>query len=103
MGVLGKLILETARGNVKERVLSLEERAKVLAGIRRYFDGPFEFREPRDDNGAPYIYDSKGNAVAMLMWPAHPVEETGDAEQATYALGRLMAAACSEDQTSEKP
>lgn len=90
---LGRLVLETARGNVKERTVSGKELAEIRANMARYFKGPLEFREPLDESGAPYIYDANGNAVAMLMWPGHLVEETAAAEQATYALGRVMAAA----------
>lgn len=89
---LGRLMLETARGTVKERTVTGKELAEIRANMTRYFKGPLHFREPVDESGAPYIYDANGNAVAMLMWPGHPVEETAAAEQATYAMGRAMAA-----------
>jgi hypothetical protein len=99
---LGKLVLDTARGDVKERILTPTERDEVLASIAKYFKGPLQFREPLDDSGAPYIYDAEGHIVAMLMWPGHPVEETAAAEQATYALGRLMASIPVPDETLER-
>lgn len=89
---LGRLLLETARGSVKERIVTGKELAEIRANMARYFKGPLHFREPLDESGAPYIYDANGNAVAMLIWPGHPVEETAAAEQATYALGHAMAA-----------
>lgn len=57
----------------------------------KYFKPPLEFREPKTDSDAPQIYDSNGQAVAYLLWPFHPGEETSQAEQETYRLGRLMA------------
>lgn len=99
---LGKLVLDTARSDVKERVLTPTERAEVLSNIARYFKGPFKFREPLDDSGAPYIYDANGSIVAMLMWPGHPADETAAAEQATYALGRLMASIPVPDETLDR-
>lgn len=89
---LGRLLLDTARGTVKERTVTGKELAEIRANMARYFKGPLHFREPLDESGAPYIYDANGNAVAMLIWPGHPVEETAAAEQATYALGHAMAA-----------
>lgn len=58
---------------------------------RRYFKPPLRFVEPIDDQSAATIVDANGNAVAMLYWPGHPVDETHQAEQATYELGRRMA------------
>ena len=62
----------------------------------RYFPNPFTFREPEGESGFPTIVDAKGFTVAHLFWPTHPPEETTQAEQETYALGRVMAsvAAC---------
>lgn len=62
--------------------------------IERYFALPLSLHEP-EGNDAAYIRDAKGNAVAMLMWPAHPPEESDRAVEATYAVGRAMAAAVS--------
>ncbi len=90
---LGRLVLETARGTVKERTVSGRELAEIRANMERYFRGPLQFREPQTDSEVPVIYDATGNQVAMLYWPGHPVEETAAAEQATYALGHAMAAA----------
>lgn len=95
---LGRLVLQTARGTVKERTVTGKELAEVRANMERYFKGPLQFREPRTDSEGPVIYDAAGNQVAMLFWPTHPAEETGAAEQATYALGRAMAAAASESE-----
>jgi hypothetical protein len=69
--------------------------------IARYFAPPLKLHEP-DGNDAAFIRDAKGNTVAMLMWPTHPVEETEQAEQATYALGRLMASALTPDPVTLK-
>ncbi len=59
----------------------------------KYWVPPFRLVEPETDNQAANIMDSKGNLVAMMFWPTHPVEETAEAEQATYHLGRLFATA----------
>jgi hypothetical protein len=56
----------------------------------KYYKAPFEFREPKTDNEGPFIYDKDGNQIAMLFWPIHPVDETEQAEQETYRLGRAM-------------
>lgn len=90
---LGKLILDTARGDVKQRTLSPEETRQIWESIGRYFKGPLQFSEPKDDNEFARILDASGNLVAHLFWPGHPADETEAAEQATYALGRAMAAA----------
>jgi hypothetical protein len=92
---LGKLILDTARGNVKQRTLTSDEAAQMRESIARYFKGPFGFREPQNDSEAAVIVGADGTSVASLYWPCHPVEETAAAEQATYALGRVMADAAS--------
>jgi hypothetical protein len=97
---LGRLLLETARGSVKERTVTGKELAEIRANMARYFKGPLRFREPQTDSDGPLIDDADGNPVAMLYWPCHPVEETTAAEQATYELGRAMAAAL--EPTSEK-
>jgi hypothetical protein len=57
----------------------------------KYFKGPFEFREPKSDSDGPWIYDGEGHQVVMLFWPTHSAEETPDAEQETYRIGRLLA------------
>lgn len=60
----------------------------------KYFRG-LRFVEPTSDSdvNGPHIVDANGAIVAKLFWPGHPVEETAAAEQATYTLGRAMAAA----------
>lgn len=62
-----------------------------MTGTWKYYKTPFEFREPVGENDGPCIYDADNHQIAMLFWPTHPVEETTDAEQETYRLGRLMA------------
>jgi hypothetical protein len=89
---LGKLILDTARGDVKQRTLSPEEAQQVWGSIRRYFKGPLQFIEPENDGDWPRIVDAEGFPVANLFWPCHPADENEAAEQATYSLGHAMAA-----------
>jgi hypothetical protein len=95
--VIGKILLDIARNGSRE--LTSEEQRGIaddftldVLRARGYFKEPLRFVEPRDDQAAAMIVDANGNAVAMLYWPGHPVEETEAAEQATYALGRCMAA-----------
>lgn len=57
----------------------------------KFFTPPFAFIEPKDDNEAPRVVDSRGNWVLTLYWPGHAIEDTEAAEQATYELGRAMA------------
>jgi hypothetical protein len=59
----------------------------------KYYNQPFEFREPKDESSGPCIYDRDGNQIAMLFWATHSVTETAEAEQETYRLGRAMAKA----------
>lgn len=104
---LGRLMLETARGNAKERVLTPKEAReigkqlveigeKAKAAVRaQFFPGPLNFIEPESDQDVlgPRIVDANGSLVASLYWPGHPAEQTEAAEQETYALGRAMATA----------
>ena len=62
----------------------------------KYFYPPFKLVEPETETAAN-IVDSKGNLVAMMYWPTHPVEETLAAEQETYAIGRIFAATLPKD------
>lgn len=113
---LGRLVLETARGDVKERTLSATEaeelrdhldsmaaHAKEQVALR-YYVAPFRFIEPESDHDprGPHIVDANGNAVAMLYWSGHPIEETEAAEQETYRIGRAMAAAIDPNSNSER-
>lgn len=104
--MIGKILLETARGEVKERVLTREETAAVIAELERaadrakhrvahYYRLPLRFVEPASDSdhNGPHIVAADGSIVAKLFWPCHPANETEAAEQATYALGRAMAGA----------
>ena len=67
-------------------------RTRAVSDPRQYFKPPLRFVEPADDQSAATIVDADGNAVAMLYWPGHPIDQTEAAEQATYELGRRMAA-----------
>lgn len=55
-----------------------------------HFPHPWEFRE-EGHNGGPGVFDAAGSCIAALFWPTHPVEETAQAEQETYDLGKAIA------------
>ena len=59
----------------------------------KYFKTPLRFVEPASDSdvNGPHIVDAGGGIVAKLFWPCHPIDETEEAEQEIYALGRAMA------------
>lgn len=78
-------------------------RPRELLPSKQYLKLPLRFVEPVTDSDWPRIVDAEGFPVANLFWPAHPADETEQAEQATYALGRAMAAAGGALETATDP
>lgn len=57
----------------------------------KHYPKPWKFAE-EGSNGGPGVLDANGSVIASLFWPTHPAEETAEAEQETYRLGRAIAA-----------
>lgn len=77
-----------------EKAIQLEARLSPEAIPERnsypHYPQPWEFLE-EGCNGGPGVFDAKGSCFVALFWPIHPAEETAQAEQETYALGRAIA------------
>jgi hypothetical protein len=61
----------------------------------KYYPKPWKFIEELNTTHSgtfAAVVDAKGCTICYLFWAAHPPEETDEATEETYAIGRAIAA-----------